>query len=191
MNLAKIEQEVHPLEICYRVLFYEETASTRQEAARLAAGPDWEDTLIIADHQTAGKGTHGRPWFDSPGDSILVSLLLHPRPGLRTLPLSRLTAEALADGIQAHTGVRCTLREPNDVLIGGKKVAGVLAETSCGGNAPAYWILSFGLNVHVEEFPSDLAATACSLHECSPRPPEREALLIEILRNLDERLQEE
>ena len=117
------------------------------------------DTLVVADAQTAGQGRHGHSWHSEPGNGIYCSLVLVNTP-LLTLALGLATAEAIA----STTGLACDLRWPNDVLVGDKKVAGILAQLS-GGSA----IGGIGINLNHSAFPPELADQATSLYLQSGR----------------------
>ena len=122
--------------------------STMRAAAGRALG-----TVIIAEEQTAGQGRHGHSWHSEPGSGIYVSIVLRPAP-LLTLALGLATAEA----ITTATGIACDLRWPNDVMVDGRKVAGVLAHLVEGAA-----IGGIGINVNHTAFPEELAGQATSL----------------------------
>jgi BirA family biotin operon repressor/biotin-[acetyl-CoA-carboxylase] ligase len=128
--------------------YYATLDSTMRAAAESAPG-----TIVIAGEQTAGQGRHGHSWHSEAGSGIYMSIVLRPVP-LMTLALGLATAEAIAGA----TGVSCDLRWPNDVMAGGKKVAGILVQ-SAGDNA----IGGIGINVNHSSFPPALAPEATSL----------------------------
>lgn len=128
--------------------YYTTIGSTMDAAAGRAPG-----TVIIAEEQTAGQGRHGHSWHSEAGSGIYFSIVLKPAP-LLTLALGLATAEA----ITTATGVACDLRWPNDVMVGGRKVAGVLAKLADGAA-----IAGIGINVNHTAFPADLAEQATSL----------------------------
>jgi BirA family transcriptional regulator, biotin operon repressor / biotin---[acetyl-CoA-carboxylase] ligase len=125
---------------------------TTDSTMRLAAGRVL-GTVVIADEQTAGQGRHGHSWHSERGTGIYFSIVLRPTP-LLTLALGLATAEA----ITAASGIACDLRWPNDVLIGGKKVAGILVQLTDGAA-----IGGIGINVNHPAFPAELADEAISL----------------------------
>jgi len=165
-----------------RIVSYPVIDSTRAAAARLVRRGAWEDSLIVADYQTAGRGTRGRVWHAPPGECLLVSVLLRPREGVHPVDSARPLAEAVMAGVRAVTGLETTWKEPNDVLLDGRKLAGILVESTYRDGKVESWVLSFGLNVSVSEFPRDIAETAVSLSEFVDSAPAREDLLAAILR---------
>src|SRR6185437_9959123 len=103
-----------------------------------------EGAVALAEEQTAGRGRLGRRWEAAPGTSILCSLVLRPRVELARWPeLSLVAGEAVREAIAARTGLEPTLKFPNDVLVGGRKVCGILAEASDGRV-----VLGIGVNVN-------------------------------------------
>jgi BirA family biotin operon repressor/biotin-[acetyl-CoA-carboxylase] ligase len=142
-----------------------------------------EGLVVVADHQTEGRGRRGRSWVAPPGASLLVSVLL--RPALapeRTQLVSMACGVALAEAIERVAGFVPALKWPNDLVVGDRKLAGILAETD--GDAV---VVGAGVNVEWREFPPELAetATACNLE--SGRSVDRRALLSAFLKELDHR----
>ena len=136
---------------------------------------------MLADTQFAGRGRHGRSWSSPPGAGLYVSILL--RPGAVVPPLLTLAAGvALAEGMQAASGLNPQLKWPNDVLFGGRKLAGILAE-SClqpEGVAPAI-VLGIGINVRASLHTLSVKEIATSLEEELDRKVDRGLLLAECL----------
>ncbi len=162
----------------YRYL--ESCPSTQRE---LAAG-DPEGAAVVAGHQTAGRGRLGRVWEDAPGTSLLCSLLLRPPVAAERLPeLTVVAARAVADAI----GPGATVKEPNDVLLAGRKVAGVLGEASEGRV-----VLGIGVNVNQEPdaLPPQARLPATSLRIERGRPVARAELLAAVLEALERRYDE-
>jgi BirA family biotin operon repressor/biotin-[acetyl-CoA-carboxylase] ligase len=156
-----------------RIDYYPAVDSTMNAAARLPAG-----AVVVAEEQTAGQGRHGHSWHSEPGNGIYCSLALDPSPAL-TLALGLAAQKAISEA----TGLHCDLRWPNDLMLGGKKVAGVLAQGS-GGRA----IAGIGINVNHTSFPPELAGEAASLRGWGRTAgPElcREDILIALLRAVD------
>ncbi len=159
--------------------YFPALASTNTYAADLAREGAAEGTLVITDFQTAGRGRVGRVWKSHPNQHLALSLVLHP-----TFPphyLVMASALTVADAIEDVTGLRAEIKWPNDVLLDGRKVCGILIETSLG-----YAILGIGLNVN-GSFADDaeLAARATTLADAAGHPVPREVLAAALLRGLD------
>lgn len=149
---------------------------------RLLGPEDPEGTIAVADEQTEGRGRLGSRWLAPAGTSILCSILLRPQVPSERLPeLTLVAARACAETITAGTGLRATVKEPNDVLISGKKVAGILGEAR-----EDHVVLGIGINVNVAaaELPERLQFPATSLLEETGKPLERAPLLAELLERL-------
>ncbi len=134
--------------------FVAECASTQ----RLIGEDDPEGTTVATDHQTQGRGRLGRTWEDVPGRSILMSVLLLPRPPMPLWPeLSLVAGEAVARALRNETGVDASLRHPNDVVVAGRKLVGVLPEARKGRV-----VLGIGVNVNQpsDELPADTVEAA-------------------------------
>jgi BirA family biotin operon repressor/biotin-[acetyl-CoA-carboxylase] ligase len=159
--------------------FVESCASTQ----RLLADDDPEGAVVATDHQTAGRGRLGRIWEDTPGRAILMSLLLRPPPPMPLWPeLSLVAGEAVAAALRTQTGLDASLRHPNDVVVAGRKLVGVLPEASTGRV-----VLGIGVNVNqaAGELPTDTAKPVTSVHVELGHPVERAPLLAAILHELE------
>lgn len=158
--------------------------STQAVAFALAEQGAPDRTVVVAEHQTAGRGRRGRRWLDEPGASLLVSILVRPRLAVAHWPLLSLTAAvATAEALTAAAGVAARLDWPNDVLVDGRKVAGVLLESRVGP-APVV-VVGIGVNVAQTRFPPELAGLATSLALAAGRAVDREAVLAALLDRFD------
>ena len=168
-----------------QVLWYLDVPSTNDLAAALAERGAREGCVVVANGQSAGRGRLGRRWASPPGAGLYVSLVL--RPAEHALPLLTVAAGVgVADGIQTATGLVPDLKWPNDVFVSGRKVAGVLAETtSCATGT--YVVLGFGINVSPAAYPPEFADRATSLEREVGRSVDRGLLLAECLCGLADR----
>ena len=144
---------------------FETVDSTQAVLGRLAIEGAPEGTVVVARHQTAGRGSRGRSWWDTPGDSLLLSALLRPAmPAAQVAQLSLVAGLAVADALQSACDAPARIRWPNDVLIGGRKVCGVLPEAASQADGRVgYVLLGIGINVGQLEFPRELRDAATSL----------------------------
>ena len=162
------------------VLWFAEVGSTNDVAATLADRGEPEGTVVIADAQTAGRGRHGRTWASPPGAGLYLSALM--RPAAHAVGLLTIAAGvALADGIQAATGLQAQLKWPNDVHVDGRKLAGILAEAGTSAAGVQYVVLGCGINLMPAAYPADIAARATSIESELGRPIDRGLLLVECL----------
>ena len=146
-----------------------------------------EGAVAVTEHQTAGRGREGRGWDDAPGRSLLMSVLLRPPSGLPAQQLSLVAGLAVAEAIDAVAGTTAQLKWPNDVLLDGRKVAGVLLESTEGEV-----ICGIGVNVAqtADELPGDARIPPGSLRTATGREHDRATLLAEVLERLQRRYDE-
>lgn len=165
------------------LLWYDTVRSTSDVAAALAERGAAEGSVVAANAQTAGRGRHGRRWVSPSGAGLYLSAVL--RPSRAAVPVLTIAAGvAVADAIQAATGLDVAVKWPNDVYVGERKLAGVLAEAA---DRLTYVILGIGINVLAAAYPPEIAARATSLEEELGRPVDRGLLLAECLAALARR----
>lgn len=158
--------------------------STQTVAFGLAAEGAADRTVVVADHQSAGRGRRGRFWTDAPGTSLLASILVRPRAPLALWPaFSPMTAVAVAEALRRTSGLETRLKWPNDVLAGGRKIAGILLESR--GGADPVLVIGIGINLAQREFAPEIAGRATSVALETGRAPERDALLDVLLEEFD------
>lgn len=167
-----------------RVLYYPSLPSTMDAAREAAQKRAAEGTVVIAGEQTAGRGRLKRTWL-SPRGSLALSLILYPEVA-RLSCLIMLASLAVSHSIEALTGLKPRLKWPNDVLLNGKKVCGILVESSVHGNAVEYAIIGIGINVNLRlaDFP-ELSIIATSLSEELGREVSRLELVRQLLVELE------
>ena len=167
---------------------FEQTTSTNDVAEKLARDGVREGAVIFAESQTKGRGRLGRKWISPERKGLWFSILL--RPDLRPQETTQLTvasATALRRAIQSETGLKPEIKWPNDILVGGKKVAGILTELSAELDRVRHVILGIGVDVNqvAGEFPPELRRLATSLKIEAGRAISRPELAAVILRELD------
>jgi BirA family biotin operon repressor/biotin-[acetyl-CoA-carboxylase] ligase len=167
---------------------FQETTSTNDVIEKLARDKVKEGVVVFAEAQTKGRGRLGRKWVSPARKGLWFSILL--RPDLRPQEATQLTvasATALRRAIETNTGIKANIKWPNDILIGGKKVAGILTELSAEVDRVKHIILGIGVDVNLTaaELPADLRRIATSLRIESGKTISRADLAVEILRELD------
>lgn len=143
--------------------------SSNDEAAALARAGARDGLLLVADHQSGGRGRLGRSWHSPPGENLYLSVVLRPAlPPLAVPPLTLLAGAALAEAVAAVSGLAPRLKWPNDLQLdtpeGPRKAAGILTEMATERAQVKQVILGVGVNVNVAAFPPELAGLATSLH---------------------------
>jgi len=160
--------------------------STQRVAFECAEQGMPDGTVVVAESQAAGRGRQGRAWLAEPGDSLLVSIVVRPRLNVRDLPkLSLVTAVAVAEAIGGATGLATGLKWPNDVLVNGRKLAGILLESRLA--AEPIVVAGVGINLRQRSFPGALAEVATSVDLEGGRPVGRETMLQAVLEAFDRR----
>jgi BirA family transcriptional regulator, biotin operon repressor / biotin---[acetyl-CoA-carboxylase] ligase len=206
-----------PQRIGRRVLTLAETDSTNSVALAAAGDPSADGLAVFADFQTAGRGRHGRTWTAPRGAGILCSVLLSrsifapPKPGEAGQPaddiearspvpgddwhaeggwLTLASAVAVCDGIRRATDVTPCIKWPNDLCVGGRKLAGILIESRLVEQSARAWVVGIGINCYQQpgHFPPELRDKATSLELVSSHPVDRAALARELLAALDHTL---
>jgi BirA family biotin operon repressor/biotin-[acetyl-CoA-carboxylase] ligase len=168
------------------VRIFDELDSTNTMLINEARAGASEGVVVVADHQTAGRGRLGRTWSAEPGTALLVSVLLRPPLPVEEGPVVLMAAGlAACDGVEAAAGFRPGLKWPNDLVVGDRKLAGLLAELP-GGDEPAV-VVGIGINVAASAYPKELAEDATSCEEEAGRPVDRAELLVGFLTALDAR----
>lgn len=164
-------------------LWLAQTGSTNCDAVALAAAGAPEGSVVVAERQRTGRGRKGKQWFSAPR-SLCVSVLLRPDlPPAEAMQLSECACRATATAIYQAAHIEVAVKPPNDLLLNGRKVCGVLAEVGLQGDTTDWVVLGVGVNVNVmpSEFPPELREQATSLlaekGEAVPRAPLLRALL--------------
>ena len=190
LSPASILKGLRPSIIGRNILYYPSIPSTMVMARRIAGEGAAEGTVIIADEQTAGRGRLGREWLSPPGSGISLSVILHPN--VAQLPqLNMIASLAVVQSIEEVTGLKPVIKWPNDVLLNGKKVSGILIENILEGNNVSAAIVGIGVNVKLDpsSFP-DISATATSLSTELGREVSRREMLLALLKKFEQLYQE-
>jgi len=163
---AELQSMLQTRWIGNRLEYFDETDSTNIRARKLAEEGAPHGTLVVADSQSAGKGRRGRAWTSPKGVGIWMSLVL--RPPIRPADASMLTlvaGMAVVKGVRKSTGLKAMIKWPNDAILSGKKICGILTEMSTEEDSIRYVITGIGINVNVSSFPEEIAEKATSLKE--------------------------
>ena len=147
-----------------RLEYFDETDSTNIRARKLAEEGAPHGTMVVADRQTAGKGRRGRSWVSPAGTGIWMSMVL--RPSMAPMSASMLTliaGLAVVKGVKESTGLEAMIKWPNDAVLNGKKICGILTEMSTEVECIRYVIPGIGINVNIDDFPEEIRDKATSL----------------------------
>lgn len=164
LSLTEISRNLKTDFVGQKVIAYPSLSSTNDIAKLEAKKGAQEGTVVVAEEQTAGRGRLKRAWL-SPKGSLALSIILHPTPA--QLPsLIMVASLAVVHCIEKVSGLKSQIKWPNDVLVNGKKVCGILIESDVRGSAVDYAVIGIGLNVNLNtaDFP-EIAATATSISQ--------------------------
>ena len=166
-----------------RTVYFDATDSTNAQAKRLAEAHAPHGTLVVSDRQDGGKGRRGRSWASPSGVGIWMSLILRPEIAPSSASMLTLAAAlAVREGIREETGLSPLIKWPNDLVLNGKKICGILTEMSTELMEIQYVITGIGINVNQREFPSEIRDTATSLSLEAGRCFRRSSLIAAILK---------
>jgi BirA family biotin operon repressor/biotin-[acetyl-CoA-carboxylase] ligase len=166
--------------------FFAVTDSTNADALAAARSGAPHGSVYFADEQRAGRGRGDHAWQSAAGDGLYVSVLLRPPIPADRLPLLPLSAGlAAAEAIRAVAGLTVDLRWPNDLLIGPRKVGGILVESKISSGLVDFAVVGIGINVHQRNFALDLSTPATTLDLEAGRSIPRQNLLLSLLKSLE------
>jgi len=167
LSEGEIESQLHTKWLGHVIYYFDELDSTNTEAKRIAEtvdNQDWHGAVVVADMQTAGRGRRGRGWSSPHGIGIFFTILLKPEMDPGNAPMLTLVkAMAVLKGIEETTGLHPEIKLPNDIVLNGKKIVGILTEMSAQIDYINHIVVGTGINVHQLEFPEEIAKTATSL----------------------------
>jgi BirA family biotin operon repressor/biotin-[acetyl-CoA-carboxylase] ligase len=172
-----------------REIFVLDTTTSTNDSVLEHTSPSTPEGLVVfAEHQTVGRGQRSNFWESAAGKGLWFSFLLRPKIDIGASPqLAEWAARAVADTISKEFALPATVKLPNDVIVAGKKIAGILVEMRAQRNAPYIAIIGIGVNVNhqPQDFPEELRPRAISLAMALDRVVDRRQFAIALLRNLD------
>lgn len=181
---SMMKEGIYTQYIGRRILHYERASSTMDEASALAESGAEDGTVVVAEEQWAARGRFSRPWV-SPGGNLSLSIILKPSEAAAGY-ISMLAGVAVVRAVGKTTPLRARLKWPNDVLVGGKKLCGILVEPSYLAGKMQYAIVGIGINVALDpSVMADISHTATSLALETGMQVERGTLLRNLLQEMD------
>lgn len=164
MTEAEIKSLMHTEWVAKEVLYFDTIDSTNIKAQELAEKGYLSGTLVVADKQESGKGRRGRSWVSPSGTGIFMTLMIKPdiNPNNASM-LTLVAALAVAKAITSVTGEEAMIKWPNDIVVNGKKVCGILTEMNAQFDYINHIVVGIGINVHNESFPEEISQMASSL----------------------------
>lgn len=184
LDVEALRVALEPMRLGHPLIYLPVVGSTNTHAAGLARQGAPDGTLVITDEQPEGRGRIGRTWRSLPRGQVLLSLVLRPRFAPHLLVM--VGALAVIDAVEAAAGTRAAIKWPNDVLVGGRKVSGILIETATDERGEPFAIVGIGLNVNgTLRADAELADLATTLADALGHPVEREAVVVRLVTAFD------
>lgn len=186
LSESEIKSRLHTKWLGQEVLCLLKEDSTNNRVKKMAEQGAEKGLLVIAEEQTAGKGRRGNSWSSPAGTSIFMSVLLRPDflPEKASM-LTLLAAMAVAKGIKEETGLEAKIKWPNDVVVNGKKICGILTEMSAEMDYINHVVVGIGINANMEELPAAIRETATSLLIEKKQLVSRASLLVKVIEHLE------
>ena len=193
MTEEEIGSRLHTAEMGQSCVCFEETDSTNTRAKQLAEEGMPHGTLVCAERQTMGKGRRGKGWSSPQGEAIYMSVLLRPRmlpahASMLTLVMGLAAAQACNEILEGALGEKAPavqIKWPNDLVLKGQKIAGILTELSAEVDYINHIVVGIGINVNTEQFPEEIARTAASLYQTAGRKFSRAELTARCMERLE------
>lgn len=172
------------------LIYYKEIDSTQNEIWRKIKDKTITNgTLIMADIQTHGKGTHGRTWYTDESGNIAFSLFVEMNCNVRVLNgITIEMAKIIVDIFATIYGIKLEIKQPNDIVVNGKKLGGILTETALVGEVVKYLVIGIGINTNKENFTQDIKNLATSIKKEFHINVDREKFITEFCNRLEKEL---
>lgn len=187
LNYEEIEEYLDTDFMGRNIHYFDSIDSTNKKAKEMALG-EKEGTVLVAEEQIGGKGRLGRTWISPKGKGIWMSIILKPKVDpMKVAKITLLGAAAVTKALN-NLNIRSQIKWPNDILIDGKKICGILTEMNCELNMINYVVMGIGINVNLDanEIPEDLRGKATSVKISEGKEINRKELLANILNEFEE-----
>lgn len=185
-----LKRELGDGQIGHKIVHYFRADSTNTIALQMAAQGAAHGTVVLAEEQTAGRGRFGRVWYSERSSGIYASIILRPPLAPSVAPVITLMAGVAArEGIERATGLAPDIRWPNDLLLGGRKLCGILTEMSAEVDRLHAVVVGIGINVNHSQIPGELASIATSLRLQGGKAYSRVQIMAALLRHMEQNYQ--
>ena len=188
LSADKLRADVDPVIVGREIVVVDETTSTNDSVLERTSSATPEGLVVFAERQTAGRGQRNNSWESAAGKGLWFSFLLRPKIDIGdSTQLAEWAARTVAETISKEFALPATVKLPNDIIVAGNKIAGVLVEMRAQKNAPHNAIVGIGVNVNhqSEDFSEELRARAISLAMALDRQVDRHQFAVALLKNLD------
>lgn len=188
MNLKKIKNAKTKV-LGKEVIYYEQINSTQEKAKKMICENIENGSLIIADSQTNGIGTKGRNWYSGDYKNILMTMVIYPNCNIQNLNgLTMQIAKSMKDTIKELYDIQINIKEPNDLMLRDKKIAGILTQSATYKELAKYILIGIGFNVNEVDFSEETKNIATSLKKEYLRDFEREEIIVRFIEKFEKYL---
>jgi len=188
LDVVRVQEQLAGGRIGKSIHYFREIGSTNSHLRELAEAGATEGTVVVAESQSQGRGRLGRRWESPPFANLYLSILLRPKllPA-HAAQITLMAAVALADAVDGYIPGQAAIKWPNDILIGNKKLAGILTEASCDAEKLYFVILGIGINLNyiAAAMPETIRQRATSLMEVTGQPIKRESFLRRLIQGVE------
>ena len=161
--------------------------STQIQAKKFAENCVTNGTIVLTENQTGGLGTHGRKWYSEKNKNIAFTIILYPECELQKLKnLTKDIAKCVVEALNRICKIKTDIKEPNDIMLNGKKIGGILTQIITNGENIKYLLIGIGINVNSEDFPEELEQIATSLKKETGMEFSRENIIAEFCNVFEE-----
>ena len=189
MKIEKIKENLTTEYMGQNIIYFKTIDSTQSKAKELVQANIPSGTLVLANMQTSGIGTHGRAWYTEDNSNITMTLVLYPNCNIDKLKTITMDiASCLVEVIKGLYEIELSVKEPNDIILNNKKAGGILAETKLNKEFVEVLFIGIGFNVNQEEFPEEISKTATSLKKEFGKTFDREEIVAEFLNRFEKNI---
>ena len=182
MDIERIKKSLRNRNIVY----YQSIASTQKKAREMIEQDVEDGTVIIADNQTNGIGTHGRSWYTADSQNIIITLVLYPNCSIKKVDTLTIDiAECITEAVESMYQIELDIEEPNDIMFNKKKLGGILTESITYKDNVKTLLIGIGLNINQISFPEEISEIATSLKKETNQDYDREEIIINILNKIE------
>lgn len=169
------------------IIFFDEIDSTQIQAKKFAENCVTNGTIVLTENQTSGLGTHGRKWYSEKNKNIAFTIILYPECELQKLKnLTKDIAKCVVEALNRICKIKTDIKEPNDIMLNGKKMGGILTQIITKGENIRYLLIGIGINVNSKSFPLDLEKIATSLKQQTKKEFCKEKIIAEFCNIFEE-----
>lgn len=186
LNIDEIKEGLKTKYVGEKIHYIEETTSTNDEAKKMAETGEADGTIIISEYQTSGRGRMLRNWETRAYESIALSIIVRPDISVSEVPtITPVLALSIVEGLKELDNIDVSIKWPNDIFLGGRKLGGILTEVSTSADRSGFIVIGMGLNIEQDSFGDELDLIATSIKKATGKTFSREMIISNILNRFE------